>query len=222
MSCVAGSPMHAVAATAQVRLEAPHAGAAAELLQFELENRAYFERWINARSASYYSLDGVCQAIGAADEDRASDGGYQFLVRVDDALVGRVNLAKIQRAYFNRAELGYRIGERHLGRGYASAAVAAAVRIAFEDLDLWRIEASVRAGNEGSARVLQRNGFREFGCAAQAMRLNGMWHDLIQFELRNPSPQPQAEARADVVAASQHARPGPGTMSTCPTVMPTP
>jgi len=214
--------VQALATNSQVQLEAPHAGAAAELLQFELDNRAYFERWINARDASYYSLDGVCQAIAAADQERKTDRGYQFLVRVDGALVGRVNLAKIQRAYFNKAELGYRIGERHLGRGYAGAAVAAAVRIAFDDLDLWRVEASVRAGNEGSVRVLQRNGFREFGRAAQAMRLNGAWHDLLQFELRNHVPQSETEARADVAPASQHARPGAGTMPTCPTVMPTP
>jgi hypothetical protein len=37
------------------------------LLRFELEHRAYFERWVNARDARFYRAQGVRAAIDAAE-----------------------------------------------------------------------------------------------------------------------------------------------------------
>lgn len=40
-----------------------------ELQDFEQRNRAFFEHWINARPPTYYSREGVAQAIEAARRD---------------------------------------------------------------------------------------------------------------------------------------------------------
>jgi ribosomal-protein-alanine N-acetyltransferase len=155
---------------------------AAPLLAFELANRAWFESWINARPASYYSLDAVKAAIDLAQREAQQERAYQFLIKVEGQIVGRVNLTQIAREYFNKAMLGYRIGQAFGGRGYASRAVALALDVAFDKLHLWRVEATVRPENLGSVRVLQRNGFTEFGRATECMKLNDIWSDLLYFE----------------------------------------
>ncbi|HEX7909176.1 MAG TPA: GNAT family protein [Paraburkholderia sp.] len=152
------------------------------LLEFELENRAYFEGWINAREDSYYNLSSVRHAIEMAQGDASTDKAYQFLAKRNGVIVGRVNLTGVTRPYFNKASLGYRIGERFGGNGYATQAVELLLEKARTDLDLWRIEAMVRPENQGSARVLLRNGFAKYGTARRSMKLRGAWYDLDHFE----------------------------------------
>lgn len=156
-----------------------------ELLRFETENRAYFEARINARPPGYYSADGVRAAIALAEQEAAQDKGYQFLVRTGAGeLVGRVNLVGVRRTHFQMAELGYRIAESAGGRGYASEAVRQVLDKAFGELGLMRLEAVARVGNEGSIKVLLRNGFREFGRSIQSFQLGGVWHDRLHLERR--------------------------------------
>ncbi|KVV22567.1 hypothetical protein WK78_23955 [Burkholderia cepacia] len=165
-----------------VEISQPTLADAEALLQFEIDNRAYFEHWIRAREDSYYNLDSVRNAIVAARSDIERDHAYQFLVKCEGVIVGRVNLVEIKRPYFNKATLGYRIGERFAGYGYASEAVRLVVEMARLNLGLSRIEAIVRPENRASARVLERNGFVAFGIAKRSMRLHGTWYDLVHFE----------------------------------------
>lgn len=188
---------------ATLQLVAPAPADAAELLAFELANRRFFETWINARSEAYYSLDAVAEAIEQAGRERRADSAYQFLAKVDGAIVGRVNLNAVTRRYFNRASLGYRMAENAAGKGYASRAVALALRQGFEALGLWRVEADVRAINAGSLRVLERNGFQVYGKSARSMRMHGVWHDVLHLELRREGESESYEAIDALLPASQ-------------------
>ena len=165
-----------------LQLSAPELSDAEALLEFERANRAYFERWISARGDGYYNLPAVRISIEQAIRQRGADEAYQFLLKDGGAIVGRVNLRAVTRPYFNKAALGYRIGERHAGRGYASRAVALALEQAFGALELWRVEASSRPENAASVRVLERNGFTVCGRATRAIEMHGQWGDLLQFE----------------------------------------
>lgn len=158
------------------------------LLAFEQENRVFFESTINARPASYYSVDGVSEAVGRAMADAADDLGYQYLI-LDGAgqIVGRVNLGSVRRAHFHSAVLGYRIGEAACGKGYAREAVRQLLGIAFGRLGLARIEADCRSENAGSVRVLLRNGFTQFGHSRRSFELHGAWYDRLHFECHAPA-----------------------------------
>jgi ribosomal-protein-alanine N-acetyltransferase len=161
------------------------------LLAFELENRAFFEATINARPSDYYSREGVARAIDAAIEDAARDRGYQFLVKSGAGeLLGRVNLTGIRRQHYHSGALGYRIGQGACGRGHASEAVRQVLEIAFVHLGLLRIEAGARVDNQGSIRVLERNGFVQFGRSRRSFEMNGSWYDCLHFE-RHAAPLPQ-------------------------------
>jgi [ribosomal protein S5]-alanine N-acetyltransferase len=165
-----------------LEIHSPTLDDAKALLEFELENRTYFESWINARERGYYTLGSVQHAIETAQSDASADKAYQFLAKCNGAIVGLVNLASVTRPYYNKASLGYRIGERFGGNGYATKAVKHILEKARTELDLWRIEATVRLDNHGSARVLLNNGFVAYGTARRSMKLHGVWYDLIHFE----------------------------------------
>ena len=158
------------------------------LLGFELTHRAYFESWVNARDPKFYSEQGVAAAIAAAEAARASDQAFQYLVVEDERIVGRVNLTAVRRRHFQCADLGYRIGEHDGGRGVASRAVALCLEQAFGTHGLGRIEAIARPENKGSIRVLERNGFRQFGRSRRSFELGGQWFDRLLFERHRDLP----------------------------------
>lgn len=156
---------------------------AESLLEFELANRTYFESHINARPPSFYSTEGVVQAIAQAQRDAADDKGFQYLVRdAAGRLVGRVNFSRVRRAHFHSAELGYRIAEAETGKGYAKQAVRLALDAAGSAHGLLRVEATARPENSGSVSVLSHNGFTSFGRSTRSFELGGRWFDLLHFE----------------------------------------
>lgn len=82
-----------------------------------------------------------------------------------------------------RAELGYLIGKRYWGRGYATEMARCAVRHGFEDLKFTRIYAGVLSGNAASVRVLEKLGLRREGLQRRHINRFGTWHDLELFGL---------------------------------------
>ncbi|MDN2712183.1 GNAT family protein [Janthinobacterium sp. SUN118] len=168
----------------RLQLLPPTSADLAGLLDFELENRAYFESWVTARAPGYYSQEAVAAAIEQAQHERQQDRAHQYLAKLDGQIVGRVNLTGVTRPYFNKAQLGYRIGERLGGRGYATRIVALLLEEAFGELELWRLEATARPQNLGSIAVMRRNGFHQYGKSEQAMFFQNAWSDLLYFERR--------------------------------------
>ena len=156
------------------------------MLVFERANRAYFEHGINARPPAFYAPDGVRASIDAAMAERESGAAYQYLIWQGGEIAGRINLRGVERQYFHKAELGYRVGEAHVGKGAASQALAALCGLAFGELGLARLEATVRPVNADSLKGLERNGFRAFGKAEGSMLLHGEWHDLWHMQRRSP------------------------------------
>lgn len=125
------------------------------LWHFEVQNRAWFERWVGPRPDTYWELGSLTKIIEAQLEDTDA----MFLVWDGATLMGRVNLTAIEAGV---AQLGYRIGEVHMGRGVASTAVLLALEEA-RALGLWAVEARVASGNPASVRVLEKCGFRPIG-----------------------------------------------------------
>ncbi len=147
------------------------------LLAFMEENRGFLEQWEPVREDDFFTLDAQLADIEAAAADLAADRRYAFGIFEGDELVGRVALSQVFRGVFQNAYLGYSIGERWNGRGFASEAVGLAVRFAFDKLALHRVQAAVMPRNVGSIRVLEKNGFREEGYAVGYLCINGVWED---------------------------------------------
>ncbi|TFW09948.1 N-acetyltransferase [Oxalobacteraceae bacterium OM1] len=53
---------------------------------------------------------------------------------------------------------------------------------AFDELGLLRIEADARAENAASLRVMQKNGFVQYGHSKRSFEMGGIWYDRLHFE----------------------------------------
>lgn len=78
-------------------------------------------------------------------------------------------------------ELGYWLGEPFWGRGYTAEACRAVLDHAFATYAPTRIQARVIAGNDASARVLAKLGFREEGTLRSALVRRGKVEDVRMF-----------------------------------------
>ncbi|MEM9705359.1 MAG: GNAT family protein [Pseudomonadota bacterium] len=119
---------------------------------------------------------------GYARAARRGVAAPYFVFRRNTAdLIGGVNLINISRGAAQSATLGYWLGAKFTGHGYASEAVGAVLEHGFETLRLHRIEAACQPGNSASARLLEGLGFRREGLAERYLRINGRWRDHIIY-----------------------------------------
>ncbi|HEX8955991.1 MAG TPA: GNAT family N-acetyltransferase [Burkholderiaceae bacterium] len=132
---------------------------AAGLLEFELANRDWFEKTVEARKEEFYTIAG---AIAHVREclDAYAGGTMHPCVMVDAEgnIAGRLNLRFID-AVQGCGEIGYRIAEPHCGLGWASASVRHMQQLAYGTWHLSSLVAYASVENHASARVLEKNGF---------------------------------------------------------------
>lgn len=102
-----------------------------------------------------------------------------FLIRriEDDAVVGSITISQIFHGNFQSAYLGYQIGAPYARRGYMTEALDLAVRHAFENLGLHRLEANVQPGNAASLALVRRAGFTREGYSRKYLKIDGTWRD---------------------------------------------
>lgn len=139
------------------RLRADHGPA---VLDFELENRAYFAMSISDRGDEFFErfaedLDRVLA------EQEAGACVFHVLVDDDGAVVGRFNLYGVRDG---AATVGYRVAQHIAGRGIATAAVRELCEVA-AGFGLHTLTAATSDENGASRRVLIKAGFVSDGPA---------------------------------------------------------
>ena len=97
-----------------------------------------------------------------------SDSEIAFLITLAGReIIGVCGIAMPER---NSPELGYWIGVRHWGKGYATEAARAVIDRAFAELGHDTLSASVRVSNPASRRVLEKCGFQWTGVELRRIR----------------------------------------------------
>ncbi|SET78086.1 GNAT family N-acetyltransferase [Lacrimispora sphenoides] len=153
------------------------------LFKFEIENRSYFNTIGLSRSDSYYNRDSFQEIIESLVGEQDKDIHYMYLVmNTQGEVIGRVNLTDVIKEPLNKAELGYRIGEKNQGKGFATAAVKLVMKQAYLMHKLHRIEAGTSPQNIGSQIVLIKNGFHFIGKYNQYILKSDGWADSLLFE----------------------------------------
>lgn len=160
------------------------------MLDLLVRNRAFLAPFEPRRPEADFTIEGQCDAIAELAAARAADSAYAFCIRAGGELVGRVTLSQVFRKAFRNCYLGYWVGEEHNGRGYATAAVRAAVDYAFGDLGLHRVQANVMTKNPRSGRVLEKAGFRREGLALRYLQIAGRWEDHHLYALTSEDVAP--------------------------------
>lgn len=114
-------------------------------------------------------------------------GNMMAWVMVDAGeVVGRINLNNIVMGPLRSCSMGYWVSQEHCGRGLATLAVEEALEVAFEELELHRVDAYARTDNDGSCRVLEKNGFHRVGVSRGHLHTAGRWRDEIYFQKLAP------------------------------------
>ncbi|MGD6831300.1 GNAT family N-acetyltransferase [Sutcliffiella halmapala] len=136
-------------------LEAKHFQA---LLQFEKENRDYFEKSVPGRGESYYYFETFTKIQRTLIEEQIVGTSYFYLVKnFDGVIIARVNAVDIDNEE-KSAHVGYRVGEAASGKGVAKNAVQLLMS-ELREKGITRLYAKTTPSNIGSQRVLENNGF---------------------------------------------------------------
>ena len=126
------------------------------------------DRWINRR----------------IEISRSQAKEVTFAIRQDDGeMVGAVGSGSFEVGTSHRAGIGYWLARPYWGRGVMTDAVRAYVRYAFNELGLLRLTAHVYTFNVGSARVLEKNGFKLEGLLRKHYLKGEALHDAYYFGL---------------------------------------
>ena len=107
-----------------------------------------------------------------------------FAIRdTQDKLMGVVSADNFEPGTSQRAEIGYWLAKPYWGQGIMTDAVRAFVRYAFDELQVIKLTAHVFDFNIGSARVLEKNGFRLEGVLRQHFEKDGKALDARLYGL---------------------------------------
>ena len=158
------------------------AGDAAALLDAYLHSREHLLPFEPVRPASFWTLAGQQARLDTMVQQMAQGGQLACAMLRDGRVLGCATLNTIVLGPFCSANLGYWVVHSEVGRGLASAAVAALCRIADQQIGLHRIQASTSPDNVASQRVLAKNGFDQFGTAPHYLHINGRWQDSHLFQ----------------------------------------
>jgi ribosomal-protein-alanine N-acetyltransferase len=80
-------------------------------------------------------------------------------------------------------EIGYCLNTASQGKGYATEAVKALIRHAFEQCGAHKIWAKVDTRNDASNRLLEKLGMRKEGCLIEQTKLLDGWCDMYSWGL---------------------------------------
>lgn len=120
-------------------------------------NRAHLDRWLRW-SSGIARVDDAAAMIATFEAKEAAGDGFHLGIFVDGALAGGLVCWYIH-AQNRNAEIGYWLGEEHLGKGLAGRSAERAVRHLFAERDLHRVEMQCAVENVASRAIPERLGF---------------------------------------------------------------
>jgi ribosomal-protein-serine acetyltransferase len=117
--------------------------------------------------------------LAEIEQVNATGAGLHATIRDGGRFGGLVGLRLDQ--LHRRAEVGYWLSERCVGRGIMTRAVAAMFDLAVADLGMHRIELLAATGNLRSRAVAERLGMSREGVRREAELLSSGFVDLVMY-----------------------------------------
>lgn len=151
---------------------------AKELLQFETDNRTFFEKMVPSRGEDYYVLEAfrIRHKELLVEQDEGISKFY--LIRGDNGqIVGRINLVDINEKEFS-GSIGFRIGEQYIGKGIANLALKLLLEI---ESGIKMIYGKTTTNNIASQKVMEKNGFKKVSFSEDEIEMNGQKLKFINY-----------------------------------------
>ncbi|GAA0522731.1 N-acetyltransferase [Paractinoplanes deccanensis] len=144
--------------------------------------RADVSRYLESEPMTPGDVEGfIAERATATSLDKDGDR-ILLAAELDGHVIGDVRL-RAGRLEDAQGELGWVFHPGHHGRGYATEAARALMRLGFEDLGLHRVWAQLDPRNKASARVCERLGMRQEALLIEESRFKGEWGDLAIYAL---------------------------------------
>ena len=147
-----------------------------------VRDRAWLSPWEATTPGIRYPVDARDLVRNLLYQQRKGTG-LAFIIEVDGALAGQINVANILYGSVSSATVGYWIGKDFAGRGATPIAVALTVDYLFDELGLHRVEIDIRPENEASLRVVEKLKLREEGLKERFIHIDGQWRDHRVFAI---------------------------------------
>ncbi|NWF67047.1 MAG: GNAT family N-acetyltransferase [Campylobacterales bacterium] len=109
-----------------------------------------------------FSIDDLIKFV---NETKKSDTNYLFgiFLKESNKHIGNMKIGDINK-FHHFADVGLLIGDKkEWGKGYATLAIKEACKIAFNDLNLYKLKSGMYENNLGSYRAFLKVGFKEVG-----------------------------------------------------------
>ena len=176
-------PSRPLIRTPNLYLRAPQAGDHAAWALLRMESRDFLTPWEPTWNEDDLTRASFRLRAKRAAREISTDEAYSLFIfeTGTETLIGGLTLGLIRRGVAQACTLGYWMGRRHAGKGHMTEAVRGAVRFAFSDLALHRVEAACLPNNEPSRRLLERVGFQHEGMARAYLKINGNWADHLLY-----------------------------------------
>ncbi|TQI76030.1 [SSU ribosomal protein S5P]-alanine acetyltransferase [Bosea sp. AK1] len=176
-------PSRPLIRTPNLYLRAPQAGDHAAWSALRMESREFLAPWEPTWNEDDLTRTSFRLRAKRAAREISTDEAYSLFIfeTHTETLLGGLTLGLVRRGVAQACTLGYWMGRRHAGKGHMTEAVRGAVRFAFSDLALHRVEAACQPNNEPSRRLLERVGFRHEGLARAYLKINGNWADHLLY-----------------------------------------
>lgn len=139
--------------------------------------------------------------IGSTAEQATRGEGFHLAITQGGTLIGCVGLT-LNRGDAGEAELGYWVGAKFWGRGFAGEAARALLDWGFSTLGLDRVVASALTDNLASQAVLRAVGFAQTGQDVQEFMSRNRAMPVLLFEMAKPRTEARALPTLLVVACA--------------------
>jgi len=159
--------------TERLVLRAPQLGDAKTIAKLANDRRIAEN---TARIPHPYDISDAKAYIAWAKETRAESA---FLITLDDDVIGACGVGLDEK----NPEIGYWVGVRHWGQGYATEAARAVIDYAFDRFEFDALHSSARVTNPASRRVLEKCGFQWTGAGLGRVRALGSSVPIDRFRL---------------------------------------
>lgn len=179
--------MHQVIETNRLRLKILDESDAEIVLSYYVRNQDFLKPWEPLRQEGFLSLSIQAMSLKLDTMHMARGEMLRYWIFVKDTgeLIGTIALSNIIRGVFKSCYMGYKLSVAEIGKGYMTEAVQRVVQLAFEEMQLHRIEANIMPNNRASIHVVTKNGFEQEGISPKYLKINGNWEDHYRFALIN-------------------------------------
>lgn len=156
------------------------------IVEYHKRNKDFLNIWEPERPNGFYTKKYQKKWIKAENEEIKNFSGLCLLIikkNNPQRIIGTIKLSGILYGNFCSCFMGYRLDKDETGNGYMTEAVCQMLNIAFDDLCLHRVEASIIPSNMQSRRVLQKAGFNYVGTSSAYLKINGEWqaHEIYEY-----------------------------------------